>query len=52
MRMETPLATCSTTVQRSESATSAVISMPRTIGPGCMTMACSGIFAIRSPSRP
>lgn len=52
MRIETPLATCSTTVHRSESATSAVISMPRTIGPGCMTMACPGIFAMRSPSRP
>ncbi|MER7235909.1 hypothetical protein ABT348_33805, partial [Streptomyces olivaceus] len=30
---------CSTAVQRSESATSAVISMPRTIGPGCITTA-------------
>lgn len=52
MRVETPLATCSTAVQRSESATWAVISMPRFIGPGCITMACSGIFAMRSPSSP
>ena len=50
--MLTPLATCSTAVQRAESATSAVISMPRFIGPGCITMACSGIRAMRSPSRP
>ena len=52
MRMVTPLATCSTIVERGESATSAAISMPRFIGPGCMTMASSGILANRSRSRP
>jgi hypothetical protein len=35
-----------------ESATSAAISMPRFIGPGCMTIACSGSLRIRAPSRP
>src|SRR5690606_23047876 len=52
MRTLTPLVTCSTTVERAESATSAEISMPRTIGPGCMTMAWSAIRAKRSASRP
>ncbi len=52
MRMVTPLATCSTIVDRAESATSAAISMPRFIGPGCMTIASSGILANRSRSRP
>ncbi len=51
MRALTPLATCSTIVERTESATSAAISTPRFIGPGCMTMACSGSCAMRSPSR-
>ena len=40
MRMLTPLATCSTIVDRAESATSGEISMPRFIGPGCITIAC------------
>ena len=34
IRTDTPLATCSTIVDRGESATSAAISMPRFIGPG------------------
>ena len=42
IRTLTPFATWSTMVLRSESATSEAISMPRTIGPGCMTTACSG----------
>ncbi len=52
MRTVTPLATCATIVERAESATSAAISTPRFIGPGCMTMACSGSSAIRPASRP
>src|SRR5690606_18125811 len=52
MRALTPLATWSTMVERTESATSAAISTPRFIGPGCMTMACSGSSAMRSASRP
>src|SRR6202044_271138 len=52
MRTLTPLATCSTIVDRAESATSAAISTPRFIGPGCITMACSGSCAIRATSRP
>ena len=44
----TPLVTCSTMTERAESATSAAISMPRFIGPGCMTIACSGSCAIRA----
>ena len=52
IRTLTPLATCSTIVDRAESATSAAISTPRFIGPGCMTMACSGSRAIRAPSSP
>ena len=39
-------------VERTESATSAAISMPRFIGPGCMTIASSDRVAIRSASRP
>ena len=35
-----------------ESATSAAISSPRFIGPGCITIACSGFSAGRSASRP
>src|SRR5581483_9962067 len=52
MRTVTPLATCATIVERSESATSAAISTPRFIGPGCMTMAWPGSRAIRSASSP
>ena len=52
MRTATPLATCSTITARGESAASAEISSPRFIGPGCMTMACSGSCAMRSPSSP
>ena len=47
IRTLTPLATCSTMVERTESATSEAISMPRFIGPGCITTACSGSAAIR-----
>ena len=52
IRTLTPLATCSTIVDRGESATSAAISTPRFIGPGCITMACSGSSAIRLASSP
>ena len=52
IRVVTPLATCSTIVERTESATSAAISTPLFIGPGCMTMACSGSLAIRAASSP
>src|ERR1022692_1163735 len=52
IRTLTPLATCSTIVDLAESATSAAISTPRFIGPGCMTMACSGSSATRAASRP
>src|ERR1019366_3677019 len=52
IRTLTPLATCSTTVDRGEPATSAAISTPRFIGPGCITMACSASCAIRATSRP
>ena len=52
MRTATPLVTCSTMTERTWSATSALISMPRFIGPGCMTMACSGIRFTRAVSRP
>ncbi len=41
-----------TIVEREESATSGAISMPRFIGPGCMTIACSGSLRIRGTSRP
>ena len=44
--------TNSTITDRWESATSAVISMPRTIGPGCMTIVWSCRDAMRRPSRP
>src|SRR5215204_2592687 len=52
MRTLTPLLTCSTMTARSESATSAVISSPRFMGPGCMTIACSGNRPMRSTSSP
>src|SRR4029077_9876220 len=52
IRVVTPLATCSTIVERTESAPSAAISTPRFIGPGCMTMACPGSRAIRAVSSP
>src|SRR5262249_15737313 len=52
IRTETPFVTCSTIVDLGESATSAAISTPLFIGPGCITMAWSGRRAILSPSRP
>jgi len=39
-------------VDRGESATSAAISTPRFMGPGCMTMAWPGSSAIRPASSP
>ena len=48
-----PLATWSAITERSsESATSAAISTPRFIGPGCMTMAWSAMASSRRPSSP
>src|SRR5205085_1319110 len=38
-RMGTPLCTCCRMTARELSATESMISMPRTIGPGCITMA-------------
>ena len=52
IRTLTPFATCSTIVDRALSATSALISRPRFIGPGCMTMASSLSTPSRRPSRP
>src|SRR5262249_20958684 len=52
IRTMTPLLTCATIVDRGESATSAAISTPGFIGPGCMTMAWSGSSAIRPASSP
>src|ERR1039457_1730641 len=52
IRTLTPFVTCSTITERAESATSAAISMPRFIGPGCMTIAWSGSTAMRAASRP
>src|SRR6185437_11964788 len=49
MRMSTPFSTCSRITDCGESATSALISTPRIIGPGCITSA-SGLAA-RSRSR-
>ena len=46
------VATCSVITERGRSATSAAISTPRFIGPGCMTNACSGRRANRLRSRP
>src|SRR5699024_7665155 len=43
IRTATPLVTCSTMTECSSSATSALISIPRFIGPGCMTMESSGM---------
>ena len=42
MRTATPLATCLVITAPGRSATSAAISTPRFIGPGCMTSACAG----------
>ena len=39
-------------VDRAESATSGAISMPRFIGPGCITIACSDRARARSASSP
>ena len=54
MRTATPLATCWVTTVRGKSATSEAISTPRTMGPGCVTMApsrrCSARRAV-SPQR-
>src|SRR5262249_22054097 len=52
IRPLTPLAPCPTIVERGESATSGVISIPRFIGPGCMTIACPGSIRIRAASSP
>src|SRR5262249_18535501 len=52
MRTSTPFATCSTIVDRGESATSGLISIPRFIGPGCITIACEGSARTRSASSP
>ena len=49
MRTATPLATCWVTTVRGRSATSEAISTPRTIGPGCVTMASSA--QARGPAR-
>ena len=46
MRTFTPFSTCSSTTDCGQSATSSVISMPRIIGPGCMTSA--SLLASRS----
>ena len=45
IRTCTPLETCCSTADCEESATEDAISMPRTIGPGCSTTACSGNIA-------
>src|SRR5262249_8137017 len=47
LRTATPLRTCSSTSERALSATSLVSSIPRTIGPGCITNASSGASAMR-----
>ncbi len=52
MRTETPLATCSRTVDLSESAAAAEISSPRFMGPGCMTIVSGPRSASRASSRP
>jgi hypothetical protein len=52
MRTLTPFATCSWMVERTPSATSGAISMPRTIGPGCMTIASSASACARRTSSP
>ena len=44
--------TCCVITARGRSATSAAISTPRFIGPGCITSACSGSRATRLRSRP
>ena len=52
MRTATPFATCWVTTVRGRSATSDAISTPRTIGPGCVTMASSRRRATRRAVRP
>jgi hypothetical protein len=52
MRTATPLRTWSTMTDRGSSATSAAISTPRFMGPGCMTMASSGIACVRRRVKP
>ena len=52
MRTGTPLRTCSVMTALGRSATSAAISTPRFMGPGCMTMAPSGSRSARSAVRP
>ena len=49
MRMATPLCTCSRIADCRPSATPAVISMPRMIGPGCSTIALGACAASRWP---
>src|ERR1700722_5563164 len=48
MRMATPFVTCSAMTDCGPSATSLVISSPRIIGPGCITMACGAQSSSRS----
>ncbi len=52
MRTATPLRTWSITTDRGRSATSAAISTPRFMGPGCMTMAFSPSSSTRRRVRP
>src|SRR6476620_1250227 len=47
IRTCTPLETCCSTADCDESATENAISIPRTIGPGCSTTACSASLADR-----
>ena len=51
MRTFTPFSTCSSTTDCPQSATSSVISMPRIIGPGCITIAsCLASFSFAAVS--
>ncbi|CKT75507.1 Uncharacterised protein [Mycobacterium tuberculosis] len=52
IRTWTPLETCCSTADCDESATEDVISMPRTIGPGCNTTAWPGSIAWRRSVSP
>ena len=52
MRVATPLRTWSMITERGRSATSALISTPRFIGPGCMTRASSFMPSTRRAVSP
>ncbi len=52
MRTATPFVTCSVMTDAGPSATSAAISTPRFIGPGCMTSASLRSRAARSTVSP